>query len=167
MEPIFLIVGAAMLILGRKLFWLFVGGVGFMLGMTLLPQLLPGQSDTMILTIALIAALLGAVLAILLQKVAVGIAGFVAGGYIIYHLIGFLSLDIVGSYIWFAVAAGGILGAILAGSMFDWALILLSSASGAVLIANNLQLPNQLSLVLLVGLFIVGIIVQGNIKKKD
>ncbi|HEY59312.1 MAG TPA: TMEM198/TM7SF3 family protein [Anaerolineae bacterium] len=172
MNPINLVAGAAMLILGRKLFWLFVGGMGFIFGITFFPQLLPGQSDTLILTISLIFGFLGALLAILLQKAAVGIAGFISGGYIVYNLLGYIPLD-VSQYFWLVVAAGCILGAILAGSMFDWALIVLSSASGAVLITQclrdeNLNLPpDPFPLVLLIGLFIVGVIIQVNMKSKD
>lgn len=166
MNIVYIIAGVAMLILGRKLFWLFVGGVGFILGVTLLPRILPGQSETVILTISLIAGLLGAVVAVMLQKVAVGIAGFFAGGYVVYYLIDFLTMD-VGQFFWLAVIAGGILGAVLAGSMFDWALILLSSASGAMIIVQSLNLPSPLSIVVLAGLFIVGILMQANIKQKE
>ena len=172
MTPIYLVTGVAMLVLGRKLFWLFVGGVGFILGMTLSSQLLPGQSDTFILTISLILGFLGALLAILLQKTAVGIAGFISGGYIVYYLLEYLPID-CSQYLWLAVAAGGIFGAILAGSMFEWAIIVLSSASGAVLITQvlrdvNLNLPpDPFPLVLLIGVFIVGVVIQGNMKSKD
>lgn len=166
MNIVYIIAGVAMLILGRKSFWLFVGGVGFILGVTLLPRILPGQSETVILTISLIAGLLGAVVAVMLQKVAVGIAGFFAGGYVVYYLIDFLTMD-VGQFFWLAVIAGGILGAVLAGSMFDWALILLSSASGAMIIVQSLNLPSPLSIVVLAGLFIVGILMQANIKQKE
>lgn len=166
MNIVYIIAGVAMLILGRKLFWLFVGGVGFILGVTLLPRILPGQSETVILTISLIAGLLGAVVAVMLQKVAVCIAGFFAGGYVVYYLIDFLTMD-VGQFFWLAVIAGGILGAVLAGSMFDWALILLSSASGAMIIVQSLNLPSPLSIVVLAGLFIVGILMQANIKQKE
>jgi len=56
---------------------------------------------------------------------------------------------------------------LLASSMFDWAIILLSSASGAVMITDNLKLPQPLGLALLIGLFVVGVIIQGNLRSKD
>lgn len=166
MTYLMIIAGIALLILGRKLFWLFVGVVGFLFGMTIAPQLLPGLSQPVILTIALVFAVLGALLAVMVQKVAVGIAGFIAGIYLTYSLIGLLGLSL-GSLIWVVTVVGGVLGALLASSMFDWAIILLSSASGAVMITDNLNLPQPLGLALLIGLFVVGVIIQGNLRSKD
>jgi hypothetical protein len=73
----------------------------------------------------------------------------------------------LGSLIWVVTVVGGVLGALLASSMFDWAIILLSSASGAVMITDNLNLPQPLGLALLIGLFVVGVIIQGNLRSKD
>jgi len=66
-----------------------------------------------------------------------------------------------------AILAGAILGALLAGSMFDWALILISSASGATLVSRGLNVTMPFSAVILVALFILGLIVQRNIKSKE
>lgn len=166
MDLTFIFAGILLLLLGRKLFWLFVAVVGFLAGMTFMPELLPNQPDSVILTISLIAGLLGALLAALLQKLAVGLAGFAAGGYIVYYLLEFVAVSL-GDYQWMAILAGGILGALLAGSMFDWALILLTSASGATLVSQGLDLSMPISVIILVALFIFGIIAQVNIKAKE
>jgi len=166
MTFLYLAAGAALLILGRKLFWLFVGVLGFLFGMTLAPQILPNQSQTVILVLALIIGVIGSVLAILVQKVMIGLAGFMAGGYLVYALLPMLGLSL-GSFLWVAIVVGGILGALLASSMFDRALVLLSSGVGASMITKELSLPQPLALVLLVALIIVGIIIQGNIKSKE
>jgi hypothetical protein len=166
MDFTFIFAGVLLLLLGRKLFWLFVAVVGFLAGMTFMPELLPNQPDSVILTISLIAGLLGALLAALLQKLAVGLAGFAAGGYIVYYLLEFIAVNL-GDYQWMAILAGGILGALLAGSMFDWALILLTSASGATLISQGLNLSMPISAFVLAALFIFGIFAQGNIKAKE
>lgn len=166
MDLTFIFAGILLLILGRKLFWLFVAVIGFLAAMTFMPELLPNQPDSVILTISLIAGLFGALLAALLQKLAVGLAGFAAGGYIVYYLLEFVAANL-GEYQWMAILAGGILGALLAGSMFDWALILLTSASGATLISQGLNLSMPISAIILFALFIFGIIAQGNIKAKE
>jgi hypothetical protein len=166
MDLTFVFAGILLLLLGRKLFWLFVAVVGFLAGMTFMPELLPNQPDSVILTISLIAGLLGALLAALLQKLAVGLAGFAAGGYIVYYLLEFVAVNF-GDYQWMAILAGGILGALLAGSMFDWALILLTSATGAAIISQGLNLTMPISVFVLVALFVVGIIAQGSIKAKE
>ena len=166
MDLTFIAAGVLLLFLGRKLFWLFVAVVGFLIGMTFAPELLPNQPDSVILTISLIAGLLGALLAALLQKVAVGLAGLAAGGYIVYYLLEFVTVNL-GDYQWMAILAGGILGALLAGSMFDWALILITSASGATIISSGLELAMPISAVVLVALLVIGVVAQGNIKAKE
>jgi len=166
MNLTFIAAGVLLLFLGRKLFWLFVAVVGFILGSTYIPQLMPNQPQSVILTISLIAGLLGALMAALMQKVAVGVAGFIAGGYIVFYLLQFLILQ-TGDYQWMVILAGALIGAVLAGSMFDWALILITSASGATLISQGLSLAMPASAVLLLGFFILGIVAQGNIKAKE
>jgi len=155
-----------LLFLGRKLFWLFVAIVGFLLGTFIIPQVLPSQPQSVIITISLIMGLVGILLAVLLQKMAVGIAGFIAGGYIVYSLMLNQSLD-EGQMQWLAVLAGAIIGAVLAGSMFDWALIFLTSVSGSILITQGIGLALPVSTFVLIGLFIIGILVQGNIRTRE
>jgi hypothetical protein len=73
-----------------------------------------------------------------LQKFAVGLAGLIAGGYIVYYLLQ-TNLINVGTYQWMAILAGALIGAFLAGSLFDWAMLLITSAAGAVLISQGLN----------------------------
>jgi hypothetical protein len=84
----------------------------------------------------------------------------------VYYLLEFVAVNF-GDYQWMAILAGGILGALLAGSMFDWALILLTSATGAAIISQGLNLTMPISVFVLVALFVVGIIAQGRIKAKE
>ncbi len=81
-----LLVGILLLFLGRRIFWLFVGGVGFVAAIDLVSRLAMPWPTWLTLVVALAAGLVGALLAILLQEVAVGIAGFLAGGYIVLHV---------------------------------------------------------------------------------
>ena len=166
MSIFYFVAGVVLLILGRKLFWLFAAVIGFLLGMNFAQQVLPGQSQTIILVVALIIGGLGAVLAIMVKKIAIGLAGFIAGGYLVYLLIPAFSINL-GTFLWLAVFIGGIIGAVLASTMFDWALIFLSSAVGAGEITKLFTLPKPFPLVLLVALFITGLVIQGNIKGKE
>lgn len=166
MNWILIVAGSLLLLLGRKLFWLFVAIVGFLVGMIFFPQLLPGQDEQVILTVSLIAGLLGALLSVLLQKFAIGLAGLLAGGYIAYYLLQTVTIN-MGSYQWLAIIAGALLGAVLAGSMVDWALILITSASGSVVITQNLPVTMPLSGVILLLFFIAGIVAQGRMKIKE
>jgi len=166
MTFLYIAAGVAILIFGRKLFWLFVGIIGFLLGMTLAQQVLPTLSQTVHLVVAIGIGIVGAILASLVKKVAVGLSGFFAGAYLVSVVLPMVGLTL-GSLTWIAIGIGGILGALLASSMFDWALILLSSGVGASMITDILELPKTLAIVLLLALVIVGIIIQGNIKNRD
>ena len=109
-----LVLGGVLLVLGRKLFWLFVAGVGFAVGMFVTPLLLPDAPQGVTLAVAVALAVLGAVLAITVQKIAIGLVGFIAGGLIALWLLRALALDL-GTLQWLVFIGGGILGALLLG----------------------------------------------------
>src|SRR5260370_12708697 len=75
-----LIIGAVILLFGRKLFWLFVAAVGFAAGVELAPHLIQEPSPLLALTLALVLGFVGAFLAIFLQKIAIPLARFLSGG---------------------------------------------------------------------------------------
>ena len=111
------------------------------------------------LTFAIGLGVVGAVLALLLQKVAIGIAGFLVGGRVATTLFAtFVVTHAHYSGITFLV--GGIIGALLLLVLFDWALVVFSSIAGAELIASNIHLPQRGVAILLVALTIFGIFVQ-------
>jgi hypothetical protein len=160
----YLLAGLLLLIFGRKLFWLFSGLIGFLIGLNLAQQYFPTLPATSMVLIALSAGALGSVLSILLQKVAIGLMGFLAGGYLVYLLLPSLSIQL-GNLIWLFIILGGILGAFLATTMFDWALIIISSAIGANVIANRLNMPQPFLTVVIIALFIFGLVIQSRLKK--
>src|SRR5437867_756096 len=81
MPLISLIVGFALLVAGRKIFWLAVAAIGFTAGMKLTPIFVEAQSPSTLILIALGIGLISALVAIVLQKVAVGLSGFISGAY--------------------------------------------------------------------------------------
>jgi len=107
MNLAYLVVGICMLILGRKFFWLFTGGIGFFIGYSLAPKLLPNQSGNVILIIAVVLGLLGIFLAVFIKSTAISIAGFAAGAYVIYALLPMLHFDL-GNYYWLVIIVGGV-----------------------------------------------------------
>src|SRR4051812_21480878 len=80
------IVGVAILFFGRKLFWLFVAALGFAVGLEIAAYFMKEPPQWMTLLVALGCGVIGALLAILLQKIAIAIAGFIAGGRIAWAL---------------------------------------------------------------------------------
>ncbi len=164
MEYINILLGAILLILGRRLFWLLVGVVGFILGLNLVPLLLTDQTAGTILILALLAGLVGSVLAVFLQRIMVALAGFLAAGYILIQLLAYFQIDL-GGIAWLVFLLGGAFGAVLASVTFDWALVILSSLTGAALLVDGMTrlVPGfeaTLSGLMILVLFIVGIAIQ-------
>lgn len=154
-----ILLGITILLAGRRLFWLFVGVVGFVVGISLATQVFKSESELTILAIALIAGVLGGLLAVFLQRLAVEVASFVAGGYAAIIFVDLLGLTTrISSWVPFLV--GGILGAILVAALFDWALIILSSLTGAVMLVQAFKVSHIFGLLVFVVLFALGIGIQ-------
>lgn len=161
-----LILGVLLLFLGRKFFWMFVGIIGFVAGFTLAGNLLKDQPQWLILLIGIVVGVIGAGLAVLLQRVAIALAGFAAGAYLAIALVQNLNLNL-GALSWLPWIIGGIIGAILLFVFFDWALIILSSASGAGMIVSALPLTSPLSIIVYIILLVLGILVQAGIRARE
>ena len=162
-----ILAGVLLLLLGRQLFWLFVGLAGFMVTADIVAQALSIQPDWLVLVIALVVGVIGAVIALLIQRAAVGIAGFLAGGYILFTLLGPLGLDAGTAAAWVVVGVGAVLGAVLATALLDWALIVLSSLAGAAAIVQSLELSQPVLLVVFLGALLLGIIVQARALRRS
>lgn len=76
------VVGFLFLISGRRLFWLFVGCLGAVTGMLVMEPFIGNVDWPVIVLVIAMAGVCGAVLAIVFQKGAVGLSGFLAGGYL-------------------------------------------------------------------------------------
>ncbi len=158
-QLIFILVGLVILTLGRRLFWLLVGTVGFIVGLMLAAQWLSEQPDWLILVAALLGGIVGALLAVFVQKIAVLIAGFVVGGWALVWLLGLFNLDL-GQWQWLLAIVGGIIGLILAVSLFEAALIVLSVLVGAVLIVQVTNFNALIAALIFLALIVLGIVIQ-------
>ncbi|HEX9117237.1 MAG TPA: hypothetical protein VGA61_14305, partial [Anaerolineae bacterium] len=127
-------------------------------------------------------ALIGALLAVLVQHFAVGLAGFLVGGYLALYLAraaglvtaaaigvpaspaatlaGVAAAATGGVPVWIVFLIGGIVGALLVAALFGLALIILSSVAGAGLVVMALQLQGMTELAVFVLLVAAGIIFQ-------
>ena len=153
------LIGIAILFFGRRLFWLCVAAVGFAVGVEIAPLLVNEASSLLALLIALVFGVLGALLALFLQKVAIAVLGFLAGGKLATAIAASFFVHYA-QYSTIIFVAGGIIGAILLLAVFGWALIVVSSFIGAYLIESAIVLPPTGSTLVFIGLAILGIFVQ-------
>jgi len=129
--------------------------------MEVAPHLMHEPTAILQLSIAVVFGFIGALLAMFLQKIAIAIAGFLAGGKLAMALVAAFFAE-GARYPGVAFVVGGIIGMVLLLSLFDWALIVMSSVVGAYLIGHTIVLPATGATLLFVGLAVVGIIVQAS-----
>lgn len=129
-----LVVGALLLFAGRRLFWFLVGAVGFLAGFYLAEQLLALDELWPALLVGILAGLAGAFLAVLLQRVAIGLAGFLVGGSAAVAVAEAAFGPQEGEWILFLVF--GVLSAVILALVFEAALIVLSSLLGAAIVLD-------------------------------
>ena len=157
-----LILGVMLLAMGRKLFWLFVAAIGFVAGAHAAAAWLHGSPPLVTLGVAVIMGALGAWLALAAQKLAIALAGFFAGGYLLTL---FLNLGMMQApeRQWVSFLIGGIAGAVLMVVLFDWTLIVLSSIGGAHLITTAFHFDGAIAFVFFVVLAVGGLLIQSKL----
>jgi hypothetical protein len=153
------LIGLVILFFGRKLFWLCVAAVGFAAGVELAPLIVREPTTLTALSFALVLGFLGALLAMFLQKIAIAVVGFVAGGKLANAIAATFFLHYA-QHTGVIFLIGGIVGALLLLSLFDLALIFISSIIGAYLIEGVVPLPPTGLAFLFVFLVILGVLVQ-------
>jgi Domain of unknown function (DUF4203) len=156
MEIFYALIGIVLLTLGRRLFWLFVVCVGFVVGLQMAQQAFGLHTGWLAWAVASLFGLIGALLALFFQTLAIVLSGFAAGSTIAAYLtvlMGIAGIPMIS-------VIGGIIGAILLYALFDWALIGLSSLAGATLVVQSLNWNSQAGLVLYVILIAAGILLQ-------
>lgn len=125
--------GLVTLFFGRKLYWVFIGAAGFILGLNVAPvilEYLPTSLEPLAWLFMLVIALAVGALCIVLQRIASVVAGAL--------LIGGLTFLVAGDYgagqvmQWVLTIVCGLAGAILLYFVFDWTLILVTALIGGV-----------------------------------
>jgi len=158
-QAISVLLGLIVLIAGRRLFWFTVAAVGFVIGLTLVFSFVDTSPEWVTWLIALAAGLGGALLAVAIQKVAVSLAGFLMGGYVLVWLLPQLEIN-VSQWNWLIFIVGGLIGALLISWLFEYTLIGLSSLVGATMILQVTNFSPEITLLLFIVLLLVGIVVQ-------
>jgi len=159
------IIGAALLFLGRPLYWLFLALVGFLLTYSLLVQHFNVLDHWIGLGIALFIAVLGGMAAVMLQKATIAIAGLIGGGLLAFEFSAALGPE-QANYRWLIVLVAAIIGAILMSLIFELTLTVISALIGADLLVELLPVTGAIQWGLVAIVTLIGITVQTRIKSK-
>lgn len=164
MNIINILLGFVVLLTGRKLFWLFIAALGFLAGASLGPRFIEADPAWLIWVFSLGLGVVGALLAVFLKRLAISVAGFVGGWYLMMTLATTFDWHL-GNADWVLYLIGGLILSGVVSSLYDWALIFLSSIVGALAIVQGLNLslaPFFISLILL-ALVVAGVSVQSRV----
>jgi hypothetical protein len=151
--------GLLLLVMGRRLYWIFVGMIGFLAGVEFGMQFMSNSQQWMVMAVAIMAGLVGIGLAIVLQRLAVALAGGLAGGILAMRLAVALGMNMRDyGQVFFLV--GAVVAALLLSIFFDPMLIFVSALTGAVIVGQAIELMPGLRLFAIIGLFVMGLAVQ-------
>ena len=154
------VVGLMLLTLGWRLLWMFIGILGFAVGLQAAQAFFGQHPFWMLWAAGLVCGVIGAVLALFVQHLAVAVGGFIAGVFLALQMVtmwGYTANGLI-------VLIGGVIGAVALVLLFDWALVVLSSMVGAAFVVNalaDLQFPYQPWLFLVVAA--AGVIFQSRL----
>lgn len=159
-----LVTGLLILLAGRKLFWLFIGIVGFLAGMHFGLEFFASLNRPLLLLFSFCIGIFGAFLALGFQGLAIILAGFLGGGYFLISMFTFIGLQAESS--WQIFLIGGLCGALIVALTFDWALIGLTSLIGAMMIVEGLSIKEPVRTVFFIACAAIGIIAQAHLLRK-
>jgi len=160
-----ILVSLALLFAGRRVFWFVVAVLGFYAGMQATPLFIDAPSQSLTIAISLGCGLLMAVAAFILQKLAIGISGFIVGGYGAFLAMSRLGIHL-GKLNWVPIVCAGLLGVVLSSIVFEWALIVISAVAGAYLLVMTLGVSDKIQPLVFVLVAVAGFLIQAKDKSK-
>jgi hypothetical protein len=155
-----IIIGVTLLVFGRKLFWLFIGIAGFLLGMEITGLYFGGQPHWLHLVIAIGMGCLGALLAVLAQRLAFTLGGFFAGVFLAFKAGHFMGLPGNGPLMLLMLIGTGVICAVVATLIMDDAITVLACLVGAGAIVEELHLGFALDFLVFLILVGAGYLIQ-------
>lgn len=164
-----LAVGVCVLLFGRRLYWLAVGGLGFVIGLYFAHRYMTEASFWMEVGIALAAGIVGAFLTLLAQKAAITVAGTVLGAVLVYTACQPFAADLA-TGIWWLTFLGAVLGLCFSTFLFEAAVIVVTSIVGTMLILGSFDFPDLYRTWGFLALVCIGVMVQSrqkSVKKND
>jgi hypothetical protein len=166
LNALLIVIGVILLLLGRRAYLISVGILGFLGGLYLFTLFIGTAHDWRSVLFALLFGTVGSLLAFSLHKAAWIFGGFCGGGVLLLYLNDASGIGGDGSPVMLFVV-GGAAGAAFFLLLLDWALIVVTSIMGAVLIAYQSRLEGAAGLALFALLLLTGMLVQGSSLRSD
>jgi hypothetical protein len=160
MQIVNLVLGGALLIWGRRMYYLFIAAAGFVAGVSLGAQYVPIPWWASY-AVGGVFAIVAFALASFIKDIAPMLGGFLMGGYVMTALGQALGFSYGPMYIGLFLV-GGVAGAILLSLFFNLALIWLSAIAGVLLIQDVLPLTGVVKTLVLVVILFIGVGIQVN-----
>ncbi len=166
LNALLLVIGLILVVLGRRVYLISIGILGFLGGLYLFTAFLGTAHDWRSLLFALLLGTVGSLLAFALHKAAWIYGGFCGGGVLLLYFSDATGVWPVGSPV-LLFLIGGTVGAILFLAMLDWALILVTTLTGSILIAYQSGLRGPAGQAIFAALVILGLLVQRSALRGD
>lgn len=159
------LLGALLLVAGRRMFYFFVGVMGFLVGVQWTVRFIH-DPEWLVIALGVLFGVILALVALSLRALVTSLVGFLAGGSLMTGLLAFAGIQHPVLF-WVFYLAGGILGLILLNVIFEWALITLTALIGASLLTPYLPIKGIASALLFLALFVIGFLIQALTYTKD
>lgn len=151
--------GLLLLFFGRRMFWLALGSLGFLVGWQLAAAFAVDLESVVFWIVSAAGGLLGVLFAILAQKLATGVSGFALGLLVMAKVLPLLPVE---GQAWGALVLllGGIAGSLLALGLFGVVVCVITAGIGAAMLVAAMPLESQPGLLLFAGLWLLGFVLQ-------
>lgn len=159
MNAILAVLGFIILVTGHQSGWIFVGGLGFILGYIITDAFGLVRSPLESILYSLVTGLIGALLVTYFKRILVVLGAAFAGWYVCLYLPALVGLDTS----WISLPVLAAVALICALATLFWGslpLILISSVMGTTVIIQNVRFGGITNLVMLIILIMFGIIAQ-------
>ena len=151
-------IGVALLLWGRRLYWLFFATIGFLVASLATKWAIPIENVEWWWQLAPLAVgIVGAFLSIFLQKIVIRLGGSLTGAYLGFFLSEPFLQD---PWPWVSLAGGTVVGFFMIFYLFNGALVLLSSLLGAMVLMEPMDARPDIRLAVVGALMLVGCVFQ-------
>ncbi len=152
-------IGFMLLITGRPAYWLFTGSIAYWIGGYFAERFTLFVLQWNSVFVSLLFATLGIFSAFLFHRWAARLAGFIAGGFLVYNLPVALGAQADwATPLYFVI--GGVIGFVLLLLSFDFALLVISALTATTFILRTIHIGNLDQASMFLVLTVLGIIAQ-------